>query len=357
MSAYQTTTLLLFPGLGLVALAIGLLSRRYSVSALIAGLAGLLTLATASTWITAAGPRTYTAQIDTLLAEMEKSKTTIAQQRAELEATVNRLGEPTSKPSPSETRLPTAELERLKAELKSEKGKNADAVRNAAEADRRASAETARAADLAKQLRAAEDRVVYLERPQGIQPPPLAAKQPDLASLRRNLADGNPLYYATQKERALIPGKKGAWYVVRLLQGGQDWNFGDRQFVLTDATQIKASAANLRDEVLLPLSQAGKHWRLFARGTADPRRITGPVGRELAILPRLSDETHSPAPRGWQVTVHVENEELPTLRADWLREIVRPLLAVAGASEIEILENPPQPGHGRTAELVLFVEW
>ena len=50
MSAFNTATLLLFTGLGLVALAIGLLSRRYSAIALAVGLTGLLTLTTVSTW-------------------------------------------------------------------------------------------------------------------------------------------------------------------------------------------------------------------------------------------------------------------------------------------------------------------
>jgi hypothetical protein len=110
---------------------------------------------------------------------------------------------------------------------------------------------------------------------------------------------------------------------VHLLQGGRDWNFADRQFVLSDSTEIKASMAHLRDDVLVPLSQAGKYWRLFVRGTADARRVAGPVGRELSYLPRLPDGTHASEPRGKRVTVPVQNEDLPTLRADWLREIVR----------------------------------
>ena len=57
------------------------------------------------------------------------------------------------------------------------------------------------------------------------------------------------------------------------------------------------------------------------------------------------------------MTVPDENEDLPTLEADWLREIVRPALAAVASGDIDILENPPQQGHGRTAELVLFVEW
>jgi hypothetical protein len=57
------------------------------------------------------------------------------------------------------------------------------------------------------------------------------------------------------------------------------------------------------------------------------------------------------------VNVLAKNDDLPTLRADWLREIVRSVLGDVVSGDIDILENPPQQEHARTAELVLFVEW
>jgi hypothetical protein len=175
--------------------------------------------------------------------------------------------------------------------------------------------------------------------------------------IRRKLADGDRPFYSTEEERELIAGRKGTWYVVRLLQGGKDWNFADRQFVLSDSTEIKASIVHLRADVLVPLSQAGKYWRLFVRGAADPRRVAGPVGRDLAYLPRLPDGTYASEPRSDRVNILAKNDDLPTLRADWLREIVRSVLGDIVSGDIDILENPPQQEHGRTAELVLFVEW
>jgi Na+/H+ antiporter NhaC len=63
MTAFNTATLFLFAGVGLVALAIGFLSRRYSSPAFLVGLAGLLALATATTWITVAVPMTNAVQL------------------------------------------------------------------------------------------------------------------------------------------------------------------------------------------------------------------------------------------------------------------------------------------------------
>ena len=83
MSAFNTATVLLFPGIGLVALAIGLLSRRYSASAFTVCLIGLLTLTTASTWISSAGPITDTTQPSKLMSDDAELK--------EIKAEVERL--------------------------------------------------------------------------------------------------------------------------------------------------------------------------------------------------------------------------------------------------------------------------
>jgi hypothetical protein len=321
MSAFNTASLLLFPGLGLVALGIGLLSRRYSASALAVGLAGLLILATASTWINSAGGMTGTTHPSKPMSD-----------NAELKKT-------------------NAEVERLVGELSDER--------------RKATAANASATELEEKVRAAQDgkaeaerKVAFLEaKLRDVQPIPPLPRPADLQIVRRKLADGDRPFYSTEEERELIAGRTGTWYVVRLLQGGKDWNFADRQFVLSDSTEIKASIVHLRDDVLVPLSQAGKYWRLFVRGAADPRRVAGPVGRDLAYLPRLPDGTHASEPRSDRVIVLAKNDDLPTLRADWLRDIVRSVFGDVVSGDIDILENPPQQEHGRTAELVLFVEW
>lgn len=319
MYEFDTATVLLFPGLGLVALAIALLSRRYSASALTVGLIGLFALTTASTWISSAGPMTETARPSELdNAELREAK---------------------------------ARVERLVGELRDERTRTTAATGRATELD-----EKVREAQHGKAE--AQRTVALLEaKLRDVQPTPPSPGPPDLQIVRGKLADGDRPFYATQEVRELIPGRRGTWYVVRLLQGGKDWNFADRVFVLSYLTEIKASVVHLRDDVLVPLSNAGKYWRLFVRGAADARRVAGPVGRELSYLPRLSNGTHEPKPRGKQVIVPVQNEDLPTLRADWLREIVRPVLGAVVSGDIDILENPPQQEHERTAELVLFVEW
>lgn len=343
MSAFNTATLLLFPGLGLVALAMGLLSRRYSVSACAVGLTGLLTLTTASTWISSAGSMMPAVGLDKLRSENEKLMSDLDRLNAELR---------------DERKLGTtraAELEETKAEVERLKDKLGDEHSRATGANARAAGLGEKLSEAERGKAAADSKLTLLEDElRRVKRPPAP---PDLEAVRDKLAQGDQRFYATRAERELIPGRRGTWYVVRLLQDGREWSFPDRLFVLSDPAKIKTSMAHLRDDVLDPLSKAGKHWRLFVRGAADARRVAGPVARELSYLPPLPDGTHASEPRVKRVIVSVQNEDLPTLRADWLRQIARQALGAIVSRDIHILENPPRQEHGRTAELVLVVEW
>lgn len=258
-----------------------------------------------------------------------------------------------------------AKVKRQEAELQTEQSKAKEAERRAADAERGAAAAPPRVAALEEKIREtekakseAESKVAALEaKLRDAQPIPPPPTPPDLQRVRRMLANGGRPFYTTQDERELMPGRTGTWHIIHLLQGGKDWEFADREFALTDPAEIKASAAHFRDDVLRPLTQAHKHWQLYARGAADARRVTGPTGREFYYLPSTPGGVHTTQPVGKRVTIPVQNKDLPILRADWLREIVRPILGSVEPSEIEILDNPPQQGHGLTAELVLFVEW
>lgn len=338
---------LLFPGLGLVAVAFVLLARRYSTSALGVGLAGLLTLTTASTWVISGGPNTAsTGGLGGIIEELRA-----------------RIDDGDKRVLAAEQRV--LELDQLKGQLEAAQSKRKEAESKTADSEKEHLVATFRIAGLNEKLDAAEkakvaaeSQVAVLEdKLRNVTVLPLPPKPPDLQRVRRVLAEGLRPFFLTQDERELVPGRKGSWHIVRLLMGGEEWRFADREFVLSDAERLKASATQFRDEVLLPLDQVNTHWTLFVRGAADPRRVTGPTGRDLYFLPRTPEGVHAALPKGKRVTIPIENDDLPILRADWLREIVGPVLGTRARGDIAILENSPRPGHGRTAELVLFIEW
>lgn len=362
MSAYDLAVLLLFPGLGLVALAIGLLARRYSAAVLALGLTGLLALATASSFIAiAGGPATDTAQLGRLMRENGELKDVIARQQREIDAMPKAAALPAQDPNAGPRDGDTARP----GGVPEAQGRRAAAEPDASGSGQPASALAARAAELEACLRDSRNAQAEAERRQAAleerlrdaAPRPAPRQDPDPGAIRRKLDDGDPLFYATNSERELIPGRRGSWHVVRLLRSGKAWEFADRQFALPDAAEIKAGVVKLRDDILIPLTRAGRPWRLFVRGEADARPVAGPVDRELTFLPRLPGGTYEAKPKGRRVTIPVTNEDLPNLRAEWLREIVRPALGTLVTDDIDILENPPHQEHGRTAVLVLFVDW
>ena len=53
----------------------------------------------------------------------------------------------------------------------------------------------------------------------------------------------------------------------------------------------------------------------------------------------------------------VRNEDLPNLRADWVRQQIRPAMTALHRSDIAILENPPTGDSERTVDLILNVDW
>lgn len=382
---------ILFPALGLVALAMGLLSRRYSAAALALGLTGLLALTAASTSIVTA-PATAVVDPTKVDQVAEPLKETIAQLRHQLESAqrsaVKSTPTPTPTPAPTvatpseiaqlQAKLDQArtELEQTQSEHRAEQNRREEAERKR-EAAERASAEAAiRTADLVQKIGLSDGRIAELESKLGAAQAGLGAARteiaglkkelekqppsspPDPARIREKLASGDASHWTAHPERGLIAGRRGSWYVVRLLQGGAGWDFPDREFALADTQRIAASAARLREDVLRPLSKAGIEWRLYARGAADARPVAGPAGREVSYHPLKPDGTYPPqAEARARIPVRVQNDELPTLRADWLRQIVHPVIGAAGATDIAILENPPRAGHGRKAELVLYVEW
>jgi hypothetical protein len=345
MITSNTATVVAFASLGLVALALLLLVRRYSGRALAIGLAGLFALTTALTWISYAGqaiPEIPPAKRDhEQIRELEKRLAALKidndQIRADHDAMQARLGE---------------------AQRESDQAK---AERDTAKRDRDAA--SARIAELENKIARLEEMLRAI--PQ--QPPsPLPKATPnDVGNLRRKLVglDTPSPYYSSQVlgQRTLVAGLTGDWYVIRLKLGGKPLSFGDGQFRLPEAVQeLTESALQLHKDLLAPIRQVAKYTGLFLRGTADYRRLLGAPKelqvRELKILRRLPDDTYEGFPRRLSQPAHLRNEDLPNLRADWLRQHIRPLLQSDSSSDIEILDNR-QPDNERTVELIVYVEW
>jgi hypothetical protein len=216
--------------------------------------------------------------------------------------------------------------------------------------------------DLSLQVKALEAKLsVILPSPT---PPPRAALV-DPVQLRELIGKRivTPCYSIEPLEpRELVDGLPGSWYLIRLRITDAPLIFPDRQFRLPDTDAVVESARTLVSDFLGPVARtAGKH-RIFVRGGADPRPVTKttdePDTAQLWVLPQLPRGTYAAKPEMRRVAKAVRNEDLPGLRADWLRRQLSRILPLGNSvGTVDILDDAPGPGRERTAELVLFVDW
>jgi hypothetical protein len=351
VTASTIAAVVVFAGLGLVALALGLLVRRYSGHALASGLVGLLALTTASTWIIYSRRDTDVRVINKLkgeIAALNKELQGLREQRQEQE---NRVAASQAANDQIRTDRNTAHARLGEAQQEIERSK-------AASEQLRVDLQEGRA-----KIAVLERKLFDAQRPQP--PTPQAAPSgADSADVRRKLDSrvDTPFYtFQPIEQRTLVAGLTGSWYVIRPKLGGKSFVFADGQFRLPGGVQeLTESVLQLREDVLTPIRQVAKGLRLFLRGAADYRRLLGAPkeldARELRILPRLPDGTYGAIPRRPPHPAHLRNEDLPNLRADWLSQHIRSVLSLESA-DIAILENPPATGHERTVDIILYVEW
>jgi Skp family chaperone for outer membrane proteins len=338
-SSTTSATLVIFASLGLVALAMGLLARRYSATALTIGLAGLLALTTASTWIAYAKPENAVPVINTLKSEIARLNKELHGAREPIQELEKRIEALQRKNNDIQKELSTAQAEKARARQDADKANG-------------------KIEGLTKELTATRAKVAELEKQRP--PPKVAPIDPGI----RGKLDGRvvtPFYTAEPlQQRALVAGRTGRWYVMRLKLDDKPFVFADRQFRMPETMQqIKESVLHLRTDILAPVGQVAKSTRLFLRGGADARPVAGateiPDTREVEVLPSLPDgTTYASSPKHLSLPLPVRNDDLPSLRADWLRQHIRPIL---GSADIELLENRPAPGQERTVDLILYVDW
>jgi hypothetical protein len=272
MSAFNAACMLLFPSIGFVALAIGLLARRYSLAALVIGLIGLSSLAAAAAFITTSG-RPQSQQVEKVPGTEPVPGNVVLEKGDGQHDAVSSTADAAT----------AAEIQRLDSILQTERDQHSAADRKAAELEQ----------DLrgARQGRStAEAKVAVLETKLALQQsPPAKASPPDIPSIRARFEAGEQPHYSTRPAEPLIPGQKGEWYVIRLLDNGQPLAFSDRQFILPDAAKIKASIGHLRACFPSPRPDADGGCLRVARQINDrlqaPSAVSSPICRDSPTAP------------------------------------------------------------------------
>ena len=355
MSGFNIAIIVVFASIGLIALALGLLARAYSPGALVTGMAALLALTTASTWIAMAWPEAQSTIADAPAADKPINAITSGDSQALLEREKREGDQARRELASAKQKAAFLETEaaRLTADRDAERARSNQAERDAVTARTKAAEFEKKVADLEAIINGANTATATRL--------PAIASANGSKSLRGKLnIPLNTPFYSSKRltEPQLVAGLKGSWYVMRLKRGDGPMVFADRKFEIPDAVQeIENSTRAFQSEVMAPLAAAGVRTQVFLRGGADDRRVAGAAdavaSRELMILPRLTDGTYVPAPARRSPAKTLTNSDLPNLRADWLRQRIARILQ----TNIGLLENPPARGGERTVELLLFVAW
>jgi uncharacterized protein YPO0396 len=188
MTASSIATVVVFASVGLIALALALIARRYSASAFATGLVGLLALTTASTWITYAGEEIDVQVIDSLKAEIaarNKELQSSREQIQELQKRVEAGHQIRTNLATAQARLAEAqqEADRAKAEARRLIGELQDEQAERANAESNKAVGIAKVAELEKKL---SDAIAQQPPPS---PPQPGGTPNDPGDLRRQLAN------------------------------------------------------------------------------------------------------------------------------------------------------------------------
>lgn len=355
MSALGVATTVAFGGLALVALAQGLMARRSSMAVLAVGLAGLLAVTASATWLVRSRLQAPSAAI---ASDVPKPADATEKPRREPDEQ-GRSGQPDARPG----------LEKACDEARAE-----------------ARAATEKVTELERQLEEARALIEKFRTapappaPDPAPPPPVPTPQapaptaeasapreprswavPLRGLLGKRLA--TPFYSIEPLGAAkLMAGRSGEWHLIRLRPDDRPLIFPDRKFRLPEVQlALAASIGHLIEDIIKPVASGSRSRALFVRGGADARPIAGipdtPEADALSIRVRQMDGTYGAAPTTLRLRGMVQNVDLPSLRADWLRRELERFSRAEPLGEIGILDDPPAPDRERTAEILLYVEW
>jgi len=346
----------LFAGLALAGIAHAWLARQTTRAGFVIGAIGLAATSAAATWIIteepppapAAAPPQAVATTPVLHEDLRDRVRTLEQALTGRESAVARAEAAAAEARRSRDAVGSklADLEKVLEAERSSANKQIEDARKAAaaEIERRIAMERAAAAATAEAR------------------PTQAPKASPAEQLRRKLSNQQtPSYDIYQLEkREVVTGLTGDWYIIRLKVRGKPLAFADRQFRIPELEpDMQQIAKTLQTDVLTPLGRHARKVRLFTRGFADPRRVSGPTDpprlRTIKVLDRRPDGSYAARPRNQEVPASISNDDLPNLRATWIKDqLVR---HATNAGDVLVLANAPAPESERTVDVLLYVSW
>lgn len=223
-----------------------------------------------------------------------------------------------------------------------------------------------------ERFRAANDRIARLKQlakagtaKNEISSPP--ADFGELARLRDKLTYG----YKTEDydvevlpDNELIGGQKGKYYVVDLknAESGLKFQFPGGKYTLSRSNKSFRRALNAFTADVAGKMEGNVRYGFFVRGSADSvpyrgRLIEGYEYREVNFLKAVGNGRYQLGAQTHDVPPAIRNNDLPFLRAQFLKEVVADTYPVKPPVILEGAITDRKNNEDRNVELILYVDW
>lgn len=165
-------------------------------------------------------------------------------------------------------------------------------------------------------------------------------------------------------DKELVGGRQGKYYVIDLKEAANGIRYyfeGGKYSLARGSAEFRSSLNTFIGDVLKKME--GKvRYDLFVRGSADSKPYQGRMEQglsyqKIALLRHAGDNRYDSQPSELQLSSTVQNEDLPNLRAAFMRDVVAENYPVKRPVILEGSVSPQSSDKDRNVELILFVDW
>lgn len=361
-------------GLGLLVSTVALF-RDYGRRGFLSLAAGLGLLAAAVFWLPAyLVPAGDTTEVRRLQAELDASRAKTKDAELQMAATAAKLSVETIGKQTAETRLSedltvigqdVDKLQQKYSDPESSIYLNATTVSSASASQAEPSERLQRIRDTLGALADLQTRAAFVPEP------PQRSQAMDETRALISLKDQMSTRLETKNydvelypERELVGGRQGKYYVIDLKDAanGIRYYFEGGKYSLARGNAEFRSSLNAFIADVLKKIDGKVRYDLFVRGSADAKPYQGRMERGLeypsiALLRHAGNDRYASQPSELQLASTIKNEDLPNLRAAFMRDVVAENYPVKRPMVLEGAVSAKPNDRDRNVELILFVDW
>ncbi|MEO1281778.1 MAG: hypothetical protein AAFV69_08595 [Pseudomonadota bacterium] len=199
------------------------------------------------------------------------------------------------------------------------------------------------------------------------EPQRVARRDANLEKLKSKLAYGVETDDYTVEvfpDNELVRGQRGSYYAIDLKNADTGVKFGfeaGRYTLDRSQREFRASLNAFMRDVLTKLDGKARY-RLLVRGSADVSRFNGRQDTEntfnrVTYMREVGDGRYTNETKTRQLTTRITNDDLPFLRAKFLKELINDVYPQKRPDVLEGVVTDKVSQLDRNAEILLFVGW